>query len=181
MEFVEGESPKVPLPLDDALRIAAQIREALDAAHEKGIVHRDLKPANIMITTAGTVKVLDFGLAEMADPPPCDAPVRYLTIVTCHIRLVPVIRSFRHKGLRRLFENDETKGVHSDHVEKIENILAVLNRARKPEDMNLPGFRLHPLKGSRRGFWSVTVRANWRVIFRFEEGCACDVDLTDYH
>jgi proteic killer suppression protein len=92
-----------------------------------------------------------------------------------------VIRSFRHKGLKRLFENDEPKGIHFDHVEKIENILAVLNRARKPEDMNLPGFRLHPLKGSLRGSWSVTVRANWRVIFRFEEGCAWDVDLIDYH
>lgn len=92
-----------------------------------------------------------------------------------------MIRSFRHKGLRRLFESGEAKGIHSDYVEKVENILAILNRARKPEDVNLPGFRLHPLKGRLKGFWSVTVRANWRVIFRFEEGCACDVDLTDYH
>ena len=92
-----------------------------------------------------------------------------------------MIQSFRHKGLKRLFENSETKGIRSDHVEKIENILAVLNRARKSEDMNLPGFRLHPLKGDLKGFWSVTVRANWRVIFRFEEGHACDVDLIDYH
>jgi len=92
-----------------------------------------------------------------------------------------VIRSFRHKGLRRLFENGEAQRIHSDHVEKVENILAILNRARKPEDMNLPGFRLHPLKGRLKGFWSVTVRANWRVMFRFEEGCACDVDLIDYH
>ncbi|MFZ5863214.1 MAG: type II toxin-antitoxin system RelE/ParE family toxin [Nitrospirota bacterium] len=92
-----------------------------------------------------------------------------------------MIQRFRHKGLKRLFENAETKGIRSDHVEKVENILAVLNRARKPEDMNLPGFRLHPLKGDLKGFWSVTVRANWRVIFRFEEGHACDVDLIDYH
>jgi len=92
-----------------------------------------------------------------------------------------VIQSFRHKGLKRLFENGETKGIRSDHVEKVKNILAVLNRARKPEDMNLPGFRLHPLKGDLKGFWSVTVRANWGVIFRFEEGHACDVDLIDYH
>jgi eukaryotic-like serine/threonine-protein kinase len=70
MEYVEGESPKGPLPLDEALRIAAQIRDALEAAHEKGITHRDLKPANIMITPTGTVKVLDFGLAKMADPQP---------------------------------------------------------------------------------------------------------------
>lgn len=92
-----------------------------------------------------------------------------------------MIRRFRHKGLKRLFENGEAKGIRSDHVEKVENILAVLNRARKSDDMSLPGFRLHPLKGDLKGFWSVTVRANWRVIFRFEEGHACDVDLVDYH
>src|ERR1700680_37645 len=66
MEFIEGESPKGPLPLEEALRIAAQIRDALEAAHEKGIVHRDLKPANIKIKPDGTVKVLDFGLAKVA-------------------------------------------------------------------------------------------------------------------
>jgi len=66
-------------------------------------------------------------------------------------------------------------------IEKIENILAVLNRARVPSDTNLPGFRLHPLKGRLKGFWSVTVRANWRVIFRFCDGHVCDVDLIDYH
>ncbi|MBZ0159733.1 MAG: type II toxin-antitoxin system RelE/ParE family toxin, partial [bacterium] len=65
--------------------------------------------------------------------------------------------------------------------EKLENILFVLNRARRPEDMNLPGFGLHRLKGDFKGFWSVTVRANRRVIFRFEEGDAHDVDLIDYH
>jgi proteic killer suppression protein len=66
-------------------------------------------------------------------------------------------------------------------VKKVENILAVLNRARRATDMGLPGFRLHRLKGDRKGFWSVTVRANWRVTFRFEGGHAGDVDLTDYH
>ncbi len=92
-----------------------------------------------------------------------------------------MIRSFRHKGLKRLFENAETKGVRQDHVEKIENILAVLNRARAAEDMDLPGFHLHPLKGDLKGFWGVTVRANWRIVFRFHEGEPYDVDLTDYH
>ena len=73
------------------------------------------------------------------------------------------------------------RGVHPDHRQKVENILAILNRARKPEEMNLPGFRLHRLTGDHRGFWAVTVRANWRIIFRFEEGDACDVDYIDYH
>jgi len=92
-----------------------------------------------------------------------------------------VIHGFRHKGLKELFEKASRRGVQADHVEKIENILAVLNRARKPSDMDLPGFRLHRLRGDRRDFWSVTVRANWRVIFRFENGDAYDVDLVDYH
>jgi len=92
-----------------------------------------------------------------------------------------MIRGFRHKGLKRLFETGEAKGVRPDHVEKIENILAVLNRAQQPEDMNLPGFHLHALKGDLRGFLSATVRANWRVIFRFHNGDAHDVDLIDYH
>src|ERR1700744_5300625 len=66
MEYIEGESPKGPMPLDDALRIARQIGEALEAAHERGITHRDLKPANIKVKPDGTVKVLDFGLAKLA-------------------------------------------------------------------------------------------------------------------
>lgn len=92
-----------------------------------------------------------------------------------------MIQSFRHKGLKRLFENGERKGIRADFVEKVENVLLFLNRARNPGDMDLPGFRLHPLKGDLAGVWSVTVRANWRVIFRFEGGHAYDVDLVDYH
>lgn len=92
-----------------------------------------------------------------------------------------MILSFRHKGLKRLFEDGERKGVRPDLLEKVENILFVLNRARTPDDMSLPGFRLHPLKGGLKGFRAVTVRANWRIVFRFEDGDAADVDLVDYH
>ena len=92
-----------------------------------------------------------------------------------------MIQGFKHKGLKRLFEKGEAKGLRQDHIEKIENILIVLSRARKPEDMNLPGFRLHRLKGDLKEFWSVTVRANWRIIFRFQDSDIYDVDLLDYH
>jgi proteic killer suppression protein len=76
-----------------------------------------------------------------------------------------MIEHFRHKGLKRLFQQGEAKGISPDLLEKLENILFVLSRARRPEDMNLSGFRLHRLKGDLKGFWSVIVRANWRVIF----------------
>ena len=92
-----------------------------------------------------------------------------------------MIESFRHKGLQRLFEEGDPKGVNPQHVEKIENILGLLDVAQKIEDMNVPSFRLHPLKGELKGIWAVTVRANWRIVFRFADGRASDVDLVDYH
>jgi proteic killer suppression protein len=92
-----------------------------------------------------------------------------------------MIHSFRHKGLRRLYEDDDPRGVAAEHVSKLRNILARLDAAGSVEDMNLQGFNLHALKGQLRGFMAVTVRANWRVIFRFEEGHAFDVDYLDYH
>ena len=92
-----------------------------------------------------------------------------------------MIESFRHKGLRQLFENDNAKGVSAEHVRKIKQILAVLDAAQAIDALRLPTFGLHALKGDLKGFWAVTVRANWRVIFRFENGRALDVDLVDYH
>jgi len=92
-----------------------------------------------------------------------------------------VIRSIRHKGLRRLHEDDDRRGVISEHAEKLRDILARLDAASAAEDMDLPGFRLHPLKGELKGFSAVTVRANWRVIFRFSDRDAWDVDYVDYH
>ena len=92
-----------------------------------------------------------------------------------------MIRTFRHRGLRRLFKDDDRRGLNPEHVEKIARAPAVLQRASRPEDMDLPGYRLHPLKGELAGFWSVTIRANWRIIFRFQGTDAADVDLIDYH
>lgn len=92
-----------------------------------------------------------------------------------------MIERFRHKGLRLLFEEGDPTGVNPQHVEKIENILGLLDVAQNIEDMNVPTFRLHALKGDLKGFWAVTVRANWRIIFRFVDGRASDVDLIDYH
>lgn len=92
-----------------------------------------------------------------------------------------VILSIRHKGLKRLYEDDDSRGVSRDHLEKLRDILARLDAAASPADIDLPGFRLHPLKGELRGFWAVTVRANWRVIFRFAGPNAADVDYLDYH
>ncbi len=77
--------------------------------------------------------------------------------------------------------SDDRSKVSAQDVKKLEHILAVLNRARKPEDMDLPGFRLHPLRGRMKGLWAVTLRANWRVIFRIKDGDTYDVDLIDYH
>ena len=92
-----------------------------------------------------------------------------------------MIGSFRHEGLRQLFENDLAKGVNPDHVRKLKQILLVLQAAQQIEGLNVPTFRLHPLTGDLKGFWSITVRANWRVIFRFEDGKALGIDLVDYH
>ncbi len=92
-----------------------------------------------------------------------------------------MIESFRHKGLRQLFEEDNAKGVTAEHVRKLRQILALLDAAQNVADLDLVTFRLHALKGDLKGFWAVTVRANWRVIFRFKDGNASDVDLVDYH
>ena len=92
-----------------------------------------------------------------------------------------MIRNFRSNRLKRFFERGDKRRIHADHRETVRDILARLNASTSPEDMNLPGLRLHPLKGNYEGFWSVTVQANWRIVFRFEAGHAIDVDYLDYH
>jgi proteic killer suppression protein len=90
-------------------------------------------------------------------------------------------RRFRHRGLKRLFEDDDRRGLNAQQLEKIRRVLARLNRSSEPAHMNLPGWRLHPLKGELAGFRSVTMSANRRIVFRFEDGDATDVDYLDYH
>ena len=92
-----------------------------------------------------------------------------------------MIRSLKHRGLKRLFELGERRGIRPDLVGAVEEVLTVLDTAESPQALDLPGYRLHPLKGHWKGFWAVTVRANWRIVFRFEGNDAFDVELVDYH
>ena len=92
-----------------------------------------------------------------------------------------MIRTIRHRGLKRLYEREDPSRVRADQAERIALALADLDDAGKPSDLDLPGYRLHPLKGKLKGFWSISISANWRIIFRFEEGDAYDIDLIDYH
>jgi proteic killer suppression protein len=92
-----------------------------------------------------------------------------------------MIGSFKHRGLKRLYEFGDARGIRPDVLDRVEDILSRLDNVETAQAMNLPGYRLHRLKGELKGFWSVTVNANWRVIFRIEDEDAFDVDLIDYH
>ncbi len=92
-----------------------------------------------------------------------------------------MIKTIRHRGLKRLIERGDASRINPQQLERVRRILTLLQGAEQVEDMNLPGFVLHPLTGELRGFWSVRVSGNWRLIFRFEDGHAFDVDLVDYH
>jgi toxin HigB-1 len=92
-----------------------------------------------------------------------------------------MIRSFRHKGLKRLYEADDERKLPADKLDRIKQVLLHLDEANSVRDLDIVTFRLHPLKGDWKGFWAVTVRANWRIVFRFADGDAFDVDLVDYH
>jgi toxin HigB-1 len=92
-----------------------------------------------------------------------------------------MIGSIKHKGLAALFYDDQSKGLKQSLVQRLRYILALLATADTVADMNLPGLKLHQLKGDYAGFYSVSVSGNWRVIFQFADGCASSVDLIDYH
>ena len=92
-----------------------------------------------------------------------------------------MIASFRHQGLRKYFESGSVAGIQPAHAKRLQMQLAALDTAETIDDMNVPGFRLHPLKGSEKGRWSVCVNGNWRITFEFEKGNAFILDYEDYH
>jgi toxin HigB-1 len=92
-----------------------------------------------------------------------------------------MIKSFRHKGLKAFWEKGSGKGIPGALAPRVERMLDALDAATDPSQLNLPGFNLHPLKGARKGEWSMWASGNWRVTFRFAAGDAYDVNLEDYH
>ena len=92
-----------------------------------------------------------------------------------------MIQSFRHKGLKKFFESGSAAGIQPHHARRLRMLLVALDTAQSVEDMDVPGFRLHPLKGSERGRWSVWVNGNWRLSFEFKDGHAYVLDYEDYH
>jgi proteic killer suppression protein len=93
----------------------------------------------------------------------------------------PMIQSFRHKGLRKLFETGNAAGVQASHVKRLRMQLTALDTAQAIDDMDIPGFALHPLKGALRGRWAISVNGNWRLTFEFKEGNAYVLDYEDYY
>ncbi len=92
-----------------------------------------------------------------------------------------MIQSFRHRGLRRFFETGSPAGIPAAHARRIAAMLVQLNEADQPSDLNMPGWKLHPLKGEKAGRWAVSVNANMRLTFAFDGKNAVDIDLEDYH
>jgi proteic killer suppression protein len=92
-----------------------------------------------------------------------------------------MIKSFKHKGLKLFFETGNTKGINQDHKQKLRIRLAALDTATCIEDMDLPGYRLHSLKGNKKGLMAIDVSKNWRIVFKFEDGNTYVVDYEDYH
>ncbi len=92
-----------------------------------------------------------------------------------------MIKSFKHKGLERFFLRGETKGIQFKHERKLRNQLAAIHTAEVIDDINLPGWRLHQLSGSRKSIWSISVNGNWRITFEFIDGNAYILNYEDYH
>ena len=92
-----------------------------------------------------------------------------------------MIKSFKHKGLEKLYDTGSQQGIKPEHFKRLRVIIARLDAGLSPQDMNLPGLKLNPLKGQYEGFWAVSVSGNWRVIFRFDGDSVVDVEYLDYH
>jgi proteic killer suppression protein len=92
-----------------------------------------------------------------------------------------MIKSFKHKGLEEFYGSGSTRGIQSNHAKKLRMQLAVLDTAQSIDDMDIPGYRLHQLTGDRKGIWTITVNANWRLTFEFEEGNVYILNYEDYH
>jgi proteic killer suppression protein len=92
-----------------------------------------------------------------------------------------MIRTIKHRGLKYLYERGDRSGVGANMRDRVERILFVLDQAEDIEDLDIPGYRLHPLTGDRKGIWSIRVTGNWRITFAFADGDVLDVDLEDYH
>ena len=92
-----------------------------------------------------------------------------------------MISSFKHKGLENFYKKGSTKGIQGDHVNKLRMQLAALDSAQKIEDLDIPGYRLHSLKGNQKGLWSITVSSNWRLTFEYFEGNVYILNYEDYH
>ena len=92
-----------------------------------------------------------------------------------------MIASFKHRGLKALYDGRTARRVAPEHIQKLRDILGILDRSQRPQDVDLPGLRLHQLKGELTGHYAITVSGNWRVTFRFEDGDVVDVDYLDYH
>ena len=108
-------------------------------------------------------------------------PQKRLTPDDRRVTVGRMVKSFKHKGLKKLYETGSRQGVRPEHANRLRLILARLDASQSPQDMALPGLNLHPLKGDFKEFWAVSVSGNWRVLFRFDENAAADVDYLDYH
>lgn len=92
-----------------------------------------------------------------------------------------MIKSFKHKGLKRYYETGSTRGIQADHAKRLRMQLAALDTALEIADHNIPGYDLHPLKGDRKGIWAIAISGNWRLTFTFEDGNAYLLDYEGYH
>lgn len=92
-----------------------------------------------------------------------------------------MIRTIRHKGIKKLVQSNDRRGLNAEQLPRIVRVVALLDQAAQPQDLDIPGYHLHPLRGDLQGFWSVRITGNFRLVFRMEDGDVFDIDLVDYH